>query len=99
LTDVGYVRTVDAQGFDLDVFESSGKHMHRINKVILEVQREVCPRMYKDQPVCPEVLERMRAHGYIPAHTCSGSHAPKWTARYCEANIQFNRNESHPVRS
>ena len=62
---------IDAQGFDLGVFESAGTAlMPRIRHVEMEMVKDTCAPMYEGALRCTEMVARMAAHGYRPNKSC-----------------------------
>ena len=61
---------IDAQGVDLEVVKSAGKHLKRIRKIILETQDEVMKNgssniLYKDANTAKLTKEWMEDNGYV----------------------------------
>lgn len=59
---------VDAQGADLQIVQSAGKELRRIEKVIMEVQevtgKNTELRLYQDQPSAEDAKLWMEGQGY-----------------------------------
>ena len=66
---VAYLK-IDAQGMDVQVLESAGELMGRIQQVEMEVVRDTCPRMYETAPNCSESVEAMARFGFTTKKTC-----------------------------
>ena len=59
---------IDASGFDVDAFETSGKYMYRILRVELRVWADECARPWKGMLLCTQVVQKMATFGYRPAY-------------------------------
>jgi hypothetical protein len=55
---------VDAQGFDLNVVKSAGKHINKLKSVHMEVQCDTAAMLYKGQPNCTSVYAEMTNLGF-----------------------------------
>lgn len=86
---------VDAQGFDLAVFESARDLKHRIKAVSFETVGDSCPTLYKGQPKCSEVVATMRKHGFEPGEAqkniCDPDEFNRYAASGCEVDVMYYR--------
>lgn len=92
--DVEYLK-VDAQGFDLTVFESAGVQMKRFKSVSFETVSDTCPVLYKNQPRCSEVLAKMKSHGFEPREQSllDNNCAEFFLGAPCEIDVTYYRVE------
>ena len=93
---VAYLK-IDSQGMDVQVLESAGELMGRIQQVEMEVVRDTCPRMYEAAPSCSESVEAMARFGFTAEKTCASARFPgaKQHGRDrigCEDDFIFSRN-------
>ena len=83
---------IDAQGFDVSVFESAGPLKDRIRRVSLEMTKDGCQAMYESAPNCSTAVQRMASHGFFSKSSCAT--AKFKGARGCEDNFLFTPGEN-----
>merc|ERR1712217_201208 len=76
---------VDAQGYDLQVVRSAGKHMNRIRSVTVEAQCDRVDKIYPDAPNCSTVYKEMLNLGFRTGFN------PRTCAWCIEVDIHFIR--------
>lgn len=80
---------IDAQGYDMIVVESGGDRISRISSLCMEVVGDNHNPLYKSQPKCTSISEKMNVIGFIEDgwnYTTSCS----WSG-YAEKNLCWNR--------
>lgn len=82
--DVAHIK-IDAQGFDLNVVKSAGKHVEKLKSVHMEVQCDSAAMIYVDQPNCTSVYTEMSRLGFQTRFD------PASCKTCTEANLDFHR--------
>jgi len=90
---------VDAQGFDVEVVRSAGDELSRIMRVMLEVPRDGCERMYKGSLHCSEIIVAMKEMGFVPAYDrhCRPASIPCDKSSVQEEDWEFLRAGVRPL--
>jgi hypothetical protein len=93
---VAYLK-VDAQGYDLQVVESAGELLDRVEQLEIEVVRDSCGAMYVGAPNCSAAVAYMARRGYTKVNkNCATARFPGAKVRGrdrvgCEDNFVFAR--------
>jgi len=64
--DIAHIK-IDAQGFDLNVVKSAGKHIDKLKSIHMEVQCDTAAMLYEGQPTCTTVYTKMTEMGFQTA--------------------------------
>lgn len=78
---------IDAQGVDFLLIQSTPIRLlrERVENIMLETVSSSCRKLYKGQPSCNTVVQKLTSMGYIPDLPC-----PE-TPHTCELDITFSR--------